>query len=49
MGVGVIFISSELPELLGVCDRLYVFKEGTVVTDLPREKFDREKVLRYAL
>ena len=49
LGVGVIFISSELPELLGVCDRLYIFKKGTIVTDLPREKFDRELVLRYAL
>ncbi len=48
-GVGIVFISSELPELLGVCDRLYVFKEGTVVKELDRAEFDRESVLRHAL
>ncbi len=48
-GVGVIFISSELPELLGVCDRLYIFRGGTVSGELNRAEFDEEKVLHYAL
>ncbi len=48
-GIGVIFISSELPELLGVCDRLYVFKSGMIAGELQREEFDEEKVLHYAL
>lgn len=48
-GIGIIFISSELPELLGVCDRLYVFKEGTIAGELSRGDFDEEKVLHYAL
>ena len=29
-GKGVIVISSEMPELLGICDRIYVMNEGTV-------------------
>jgi len=47
--VGVIFISSELPELIGVCDRLYVFKEGRISGELSREEFDDEKILSMAL
>lgn len=46
---GVLFISSELPELIGVCDRIYVFKEGTIAGELSREEFDAEKVLQFAL
>jgi ABC-type sugar transport system ATPase subunit len=48
-GIGVMFISSELPELMGVCDRMYVFKEGTVSAELSRGEFDQEKILGYAL
>lgn len=46
---GVLFISSELPELIGVCDRIYVFREGTIAGELSRDEFDAEKVLHYAL
>jgi ABC-type sugar transport system ATPase subunit len=48
-GVSVIFICSELPELLGICDRMYVFRFGYVVGELKREEFSEEEVLRYAL
>jgi ribose transport system ATP-binding protein len=48
-GITVIFISSELPELLGVCDRLYVFRFGYITKELQREEFSEEKVLKYAL
>jgi len=46
---GVLFISSELPELIGVCDRIYVFKDGTIAGELSREEFDGEKILHLAL
>ena len=46
---GVIFISSELEELLKVCDRMYVFYEGNIVKELKREEFDKEVILGYAL
>ena len=35
-GRGVIFISSEMPELLGMCDRIYVMNKGTFVGELTR-------------
>jgi len=48
-GVSVIFICSELPELLGICDRLYVFRFGYVTRELKREEFSEEEVLKYTL
>ena len=46
-GKSIIFISSEMPELLGVCDRLYVMKDGKITGELDRAEFDQEKVLSY--
>jgi ABC-type sugar transport system ATPase subunit len=46
---GVLFISSELLELIGVCDRMYVFKDGTIAGELSRKEFDGEKILHLAL
>lgn len=48
-GISVIFISSELPEVLGICDRLYVYRAGHIVKELQRDEFSQEKVLKYAL
>jgi len=48
-GISVIFISSELPELLGVCDRMYVFRFGIVTRELNRNEFSEEEVLKYTL
>ncbi len=45
----VVFISSELEELIKVCNRIYVFYNGDVVKELKREGFDRETILSYAL
>lgn len=45
----VIFISSELEELMKVCDRMYIFYNGNVVKELKRETFDKETILGYAL
>ena len=45
----VVFISSELEELIKVCNRIYVFYNGEVVKELKRECFDRETILSYAL
>ena len=33
-GKAIIFISSELPEILGICDRIYVMNEGRIVASL---------------
>lgn len=47
-GLGVLMISSELPEIMGVCDRVYVMREGYVSAELTRNEFTEEKILEYA-
>lgn len=47
-GVGVIVISSELPEILGLCDRIAVFRERTISTILENRDLGQEEVMRYA-
>jgi len=41
----VIMISSELPELLGMCDRIYVMNEGTFVGELPHTDASQERIM----
>jgi putative multiple sugar transport system ATP-binding protein len=45
-GKGIIVISSELPELLGICDRIYALSEGRITGELPIEKADPESLLK---
>jgi D-xylose transport system ATP-binding protein len=47
-GVGIIVISSELPEVLGLADRVLVMHEGRKVAELPREEADPKIIMRYA-
>ena len=47
-GVTVIMISSELPEIMGMCDRVMVMCEGRVVSDLSREAATKEAIMSYA-
>jgi putative multiple sugar transport system ATP-binding protein len=44
-GKGVIVISSEMPELLGICDRLYVMNEGRFVDEMPASEASQEKIM----
>ncbi|MGD6730950.1 MAG: ATP-binding cassette domain-containing protein [Pleomorphochaeta sp.] len=44
-GKAVIMISSELPELLGMCDRIYVMNEGQIVGELSKEEATQEKIM----
>ena len=44
-GKGVIVISSEMPELLGICDRLYVMNEGRLVDEMPAAEASQEKIM----
>lgn len=46
-GRGVIVISSELPELLGLCDRIYTLAEGRITGELDRSEADQETLMRY--
>ncbi|KMQ78660.1 putative fucose ABC transporter, ATP-binding component [Candidatus Burkholderia pumila] len=47
-GVGVILISSELPELLGMTDRIAVFHEGHVAAVLETKSTNQEEIMHYA-
>ena len=44
-GRGVVMISSEMPELLGMCDRIYVMNEGRILGELPREEATQERIM----
>jgi putative multiple sugar transport system ATP-binding protein len=44
-GRGVIMISSEMPELLGMCDRIYVMNEGALVGELASEDASQERIM----
>ncbi len=48
-GLTIIMISSELPELLGMCDRIYVMKEGRIAGCFNHEEATQEKILKLAL
>ena len=48
-GLGVIFISSELAEVIGISDRVCVFKNGTIVKEFLHDEIEsQEQVLRWA-
>ncbi len=48
-GKSVIMISSELPEILGMCDRVYVMNEGKIVGELAGDKATQELIMSYIL
>jgi len=48
-GVSIIYISSDLPELMGICDRIYVMESGKIAAEYPREEFSQEKILESAV
>lgn len=47
-GVCIIMISSDLPEVIGMSDRIYVMHEGTVTGELHKSEFDQDTILKYA-
>ena len=47
-GVGVLMASSELPELIGMCDRILVFHEGRLAGELEKKDFSEEAIMRLA-
>ncbi len=48
-GVGIIMISSELPEVLGMSDRIMVMSEGTIVAELSRAEASEEAIMKHAV
>lgn len=45
-GKAVLFISSELPEILGVCDRIYTMAQGTITGEVPASEANQESLMR---
>lgn len=44
-GKAVVMVSSELPELLGICDRILVLKEGRLAGEISAEEASQEKIM----
>ena len=44
-GKSVIMISSEMPEILGMCDRIYVMNEGKIVAEMDIADASQEKIM----
>ena len=48
-GKAIVLISSELPEILGVCDRIYVMRDGKIVGEMTASEASQEKVMKYIM
>ncbi len=47
-GVSIIMISSELPEIIGMVDRVLVMHEGKITGEITKEEMSQEKIMHYA-
>ena len=47
-GIGIVVISSEMPELLGLADRVLVVREGRIAGELGADEMSEEAVIRLA-
>jgi putative multiple sugar transport system ATP-binding protein len=48
-GKAIVVISSELPELLGLCDRIYALSEGRLTGEVARDEATQETLMRYMM
>jgi len=48
-GKGIVMVSSELPELIGICDRIYVMKQGKIAGMLTKDEFTQEAIMQLAV
>ena len=47
-GVGIIVFSSEMPELMKLCDRILVMRSNSIVGEVPSSEFSEQTIMRYA-
>lgn len=47
-GIGIVLISSELPEIIGMCDRVIVMNEGCIAGELVEEEITEQNIMRLA-
>jgi ribose transport system ATP-binding protein len=48
-GVAVIIVSSEMPEVIGMCDRVYVMRQGLIAGELQKEELNEEVLIKLAM
>mgnify|MGYP000876313350 FL=1 len=48
-GYGIVLVSSEMPEIIGLCDRVVVMREGRVTATLERDEMTQEAILEAAM
>jgi len=48
-GVGILMISSELPEILGMSDRVLVMRQGEIAKELSREEATQQEIMHWAI
>ncbi len=48
-GTGIILVSSEAEELMGICDRILVMRKGAIQGELSKKDFSEENILRLAI
>ena len=48
-GVAIVIISSELPELMGVCDRIVVMSNGYLTGEVKRDEYEQSKIMTLAM
>ena len=47
-GIGILMISSEMPEIIGMCNRVYVMHEGRIMGEIPGSEATEEMILMMA-
>lgn len=48
-GKSILMISSELPEVLGMCDRIYIMNEGRMIGELDKDEASQETIMRHII
>jgi ribose transport system ATP-binding protein len=48
-GKYIVMISSDMPELIAMCDRVYVMRQGRIVGEIQREQLSEENILTYSI
>ena len=48
-GAAILMISSELPEVIGMSDRIYVMREGRIVAEIPHTEATQERIIELAM
>lgn len=48
-GMAIIMISSEMPEIMNMCDRMLIMNDGRIMGELKHSEFEQQKILQYAV